>query len=441
MLLIGILVTGLVGVAAVGARVSTHVEGEDNSLITARSQAEFIASKPASGSYPVYPFAASGLVVTSDVSTSGDSLQLLNIQVSNSANQTTTLETCKALRFVTPGLVPEASGLERVKTADVPTITPAQGFAVVLSDVFTGSAPNRILVEWTLTSGTSGESRTVAVYKGRPFGTQTGNITTSPTGTATVDLLAIGTLSSRSLLSVVSRNVFTGDHTVYLYNESAGADVVTASVEIGCVCEFAPISAQTTAPTITSVSPNFGPTTGGTSVTIAGTRYVSGATVTFGGTSATGVTVVSSSTITATTAAHASGAVNVVVTNPNTETGTLAEGFSYLAPPSITSLSPTSGPHHRGHRHHHHGRQLRLRGYRRIWRHSRHRYNGGKLHQYHRDHSGSRRGGGGRGRHQPRLPDGYTLGRLHLQRIPHRHIGGTSQRSRCREYRRHHNRR
>ena len=48
---------------------------------------------------------------------------------------------------------------------------------------------------------------------------------------------------------------------------------------------------------------------------ITGTGFLAGATVKLGGTAATGVTVVNSTSITATTAAHAAGAVNVVVTN------------------------------------------------------------------------------------------------------------------------------
>ena len=47
------------------------------------------------------------------------------------------------------------------------------------------------------------------------------------------------------------------------------------------------------APTISSVSPNTGPTTGGTPVTITGTNFQSGATVTFGALPATDVIVVS----------------------------------------------------------------------------------------------------------------------------------------------------
>jgi hypothetical protein len=97
-------------------------------------------------------------------------------------------------------------------------------------------------------------------------------------------------------------------------------------------------------PTVTNVAPNSGPTGGGTVVTITGTNFVSGATVTFGGTAATGVTFVSSTTITVTTPAHAPGAVDVVVTNPDTQSGTFIDGYTYIPPPTVTSVTPTSGP-------------------------------------------------------------------------------------------------
>src|SRR5258708_7723067 len=82
-------------------------------------------------------------------------------------------------------------------------------------------------------------------------------------------------------------------------------------------------------PTVTGVSPNSGPAAGGTAVTITGTNFVTGATVTLGGTAATSVVVVNASQITATTGEHAAGAVNVVVTNPDTQSGTLANGYTY----------------------------------------------------------------------------------------------------------------
>ena len=98
------------------------------------------------------------------------------------------------------------------------------------------------------------------------------------------------------------------------------------------------------APTVSSVSPNTGSTAGGTAVTITGTNFVAGATVTFGGTAATNVTVVLGTQITATTPAGSAGTVAVTVTNPGGQNGSLSNGFAYIAPPTITSVSPNNGP-------------------------------------------------------------------------------------------------
>lgn len=89
-------------------------------------------------------------------------------------------------------------------------------------------------------------------------------------------------------------------------------------------------------PTVTAVSPNSGPTAGGTSVTITGTGFVATPSVTFGGTAATGETFVSATTITAVAPARAAGLVNVVVTNPDAQSGTLTSGYAYLPAPSAT---------------------------------------------------------------------------------------------------------
>ncbi|HET6854716.1 MAG TPA: IPT/TIG domain-containing protein, partial [Pyrinomonadaceae bacterium] len=83
------------------------------------------------------------------------------------------------------------------------------------------------------------------------------------------------------------------------------------------------------APAVSSVSPNSGSTSGGTSVTITGSNFASGAAVKFDSTAATNVNVVNSTTITATTPAHAAGAANVVVTNADSQSGTLPSGFTY----------------------------------------------------------------------------------------------------------------
>ncbi len=77
-------------------------------------------------------------------------------------------------------------------------------------------------------------------------------------------------------------------------------------------------AASAAVPTVTGISPNNGADAGGTSVTITGTGFITGSTVKFGSASATGVTIHSSESITATSpTGSGSELVNVAVTNSN----------------------------------------------------------------------------------------------------------------------------
>ncbi len=90
------------------------------------------------------------------------------------------------------------------------------------------------------------------------------------------------------------------------------------------------------APTLSGISPNQGPTTGGTVVTITGIN-LTGAGVTIGGNPATGVSVNATGTqITATTPPGAPGPATVTVTTPG-GTASLVNGFTYAVPTSLTA--------------------------------------------------------------------------------------------------------
>lgn len=90
------------------------------------------------------------------------------------------------------------------------------------------------------------------------------------------------------------------------------------------------------APTVSTVDPSSGPSAGGTPVTVTGTNFVDGATVTFGGVSAANVVWVSSTEITCETPAGTpSAAVTVRVTNPDTQYAELSSAFTYDAAPSV----------------------------------------------------------------------------------------------------------
>ncbi|MBJ7387853.1 MAG: IPT/TIG domain-containing protein, partial [Sphingomonadaceae bacterium] len=97
-------------------------------------------------------------------------------------------------------------------------------------------------------------------------------------------------------------------------------------------------------PSITSVSPNVGPVSGGKTVTITGAEFQNATSVRFGGIDATSFTIDSATQITAVTpAAGSASAVDVEVTNA-TGTGKSVGGFSYLSGPSIAGVGTNAGP-------------------------------------------------------------------------------------------------
>jgi hypothetical protein len=82
-------------------------------------------------------------------------------------------------------------------------------------------------------------------------------------------------------------------------------------------------------PTVTGVSPNTGPATGGTSVVITGSGFLGTTSVAFGATAVSG-SVVSDTTIVVTSPAHASATVSVRVTTPlGTSADTTADNFTF----------------------------------------------------------------------------------------------------------------
>ena len=106
------------------------------------------------------------------------------------------------------------------------------------------------------------------------------------------------------------------------------------------------------APSVTSVTPNAGPETGGTQVSIGGSNFSAGSTVKFGGVAATSVNVVNANLITATTGAHPAATVDVVVTTVDQQSSTLTNGYTYQVaddpgnePPQVNATgTPLTGP-------------------------------------------------------------------------------------------------
>ncbi|HKV36831.1 MAG TPA: phospholipase D-like domain-containing protein [Pyrinomonadaceae bacterium] len=105
-------------------------------------------------------------------------------------------------------------------------------------------------------------------------------------------------------------------------------------------------------PSVTGVTPNQGPESGGTQVSISGSNFSAGSTVKFGGVAATNVTVVNANVITATTPVHSPATVDVVVTASDLQSGTLTNGYTFQfaddpgnEPPQVSaSGTPSGGP-------------------------------------------------------------------------------------------------
>jgi hypothetical protein len=95
-------------------------------------------------------------------------------------------------------------------------------------------------------------------------------------------------------------------------------------------------------PSVSSVAPATGSTSGGTSITINGTNFTGATGVTVGGVAATGLIVVSSTQIKATTPTGTLGTASVVVTTPYGANDANAL-FTYTSAPILRSIDPAFG--------------------------------------------------------------------------------------------------
>jgi len=233
-----------------------------------------------------------------------------------------------------------ATGVNVVSSTSITATTPAHSTGAV--NVVVTNTDNQA---GTLTNGysynPSNPAPTVSVIS-PATGTAAGgtSVTITGTGFLTGAMVKLGGTAATNV-NVVSSTSITATTAAH----SAGAvSVVVTNTDSQNGTLTNGYSYTNPVPNVTSIAPKSGPAAGGTSVTITGTGFLSGASVSLGGTAATGVNVVSSTSITATTAAHAAGAVSVVVTNSDGQNGTLSNGFTYVAAPTITAVNPATGP-------------------------------------------------------------------------------------------------
>lgn len=97
-------------------------------------------------------------------------------------------------------------------------------------------------------------------------------------------------------------------------------------------------------PTISTINPSQGPTTGGTTVTLTGTAMTGSTTVRFGSTNATSIVVNSATQITAVSPPRAAGAVAVIVVHPTGNSNSVTFTYVVAQVPVVTGVAPSNGP-------------------------------------------------------------------------------------------------
>ncbi len=120
--------------------------------------------------------------------------------------------------------------------------------------------------------------------------------------------------------------------------QATSADGQAASLGNGFTFTASP------APTLTGVSETIGPSRGGRKISLTGTGFGS-ATVTFGGVAAA-ITAATATELDIIEPAHAAGAGDIVVTNGDGQSATLAGGYTFaeVAPPVLERLTTATGP-------------------------------------------------------------------------------------------------
>jgi IPT/TIG domain len=272
-------------------------------------------------------------------------------------------------------LARSGNGLPNDYTFTTTGLNPDNGVHLFPGGVtFKTSGDERIVVDGVTAGGqqdwlvTPGPARSVKAAGGTPQSARVGQSFMNPLAVTVTDAfnnrVGAGTTVTYTMPGNGAAGAFAGGVTTATTDESGGATppVFTANMTAGSFILTAGVPngddppatfSLTNTPVLTAVAVPAGSVSGGARVTLTGAGFAAGATVAFDGIAATNVTVINSTTITATTPAHAAGLVDVAVRTVEM-TVTLPQAYTYgvvaplpLAPRPGTaggSPSPLPGP-------------------------------------------------------------------------------------------------
>ncbi|MET8629840.1 IPT/TIG domain-containing protein [Kitasatospora sp. NPDC004669] len=218
-----------------------------------------------------------------------------------------------------------ASSFKTVSDTQITATVPVGSGTVQVTVTTPGGSSNGVAFTYAVAAPVIGSVSPVSGAAGSV-------VTLTGSGFSGVTAVRFGAVVA-SLFTVVSDTQITA--TVPVGSGTVQVTVTTpGGTSNGVAFSYVPV------PQLVSVVPAAGPTSGGTTVTVAGSGLGAATAVTFGSAPAA-FTVVSDSDLVA-TAPAGSGTVQVTVTTPGGTSNSLA--YTYTAPPVVTTIVPTQGP-------------------------------------------------------------------------------------------------
>jgi hypothetical protein len=316
----------------------THIPTENETVGVA-----FSIPLSATGGVPPYTFSATGLpagVTLGTVSLAAITAQTATVGVPFSLTLVATGGT--APYAYTSTALPFGLTLSGATISGTPTAAGTTTVTVTVTDSTTPS-PTSASETFTITVTTTAVLPTVTGVS--PLtGPTTGSTSVVITGTGFAGTTSVHFGTTAALSYVV--NSSTSITAVSPAAGAAGAVYVTVTTAVGqsanaSAGQFTYVAAA--APTVTSINPNTGPSSGATSVAIVGTNFTGTTAVKFGTIAAASFVVNSATSITAVSPAETGGVIVYVTNASGTNATSPTFTFTVPASPTVTNVSPNSG--------------------------------------------------------------------------------------------------